>query len=190
MKHLTILLFQFFLFLSCSQNFKNEDWLLFENEDIKFVTITETTNFDIGDFTFKAKWNNKLYFSDNIGYYGGIETLLIFENSKLITTVNSIEDVIALGEIYFEFYDYNFDGNIDFSYPISQGKSQWRKYYLYNKKENSFNNYKDWNYLKIQKINKNVKQILSQPDGTATSGEQTLYQIKENELVKIKTIKF
>jgi len=51
-----------------------------------------------------------------------------------------IEDKIDLGEINFHFYDFNFDGNLDFTIPIN---SSWRKYYLYNPSNNIFKNYKD-----------------------------------------------
>ncbi|MFD0762718.1 hypothetical protein ACFQZW_11555 [Lutibacter aestuarii] len=106
-----------------SQNLSGIDWKLFSDENVESIVVTnETDFFSIDRYNFEMNWNEQLSYSDNIGYYGGIEEMRIYDDNHLITKIVDIEDIVALGEIYFEFYDYNFDGYIDFSYPISQGK--------------------------------------------------------------------
>lgn len=82
-------------------------------------------------------------------------------------------------------------GNLDFSIPLDCGASCYVAYYLYNNpKTEKFQHNKQWDYLRIQKINKTKKQIFTFPDGNARSGEQILYQVEDEKLIKSKTIKF
>lgn len=53
-----------------------------------------------------------------------------------------------------------------------------------------FKHQKEWDYLRIQKFNKTTKQILTTPDGNASSGQQILYRVEDNKLIKLKTIKY
>jgi len=170
---------------SYSQNFNSKDWLLFERENITYHTISKSETFSIDDYTFEIIWGNKVSYTEKLGYYGGISSIKIYKNKALINTFSNIEDTVALGEIHLTFYDYNFDGHLDFTLPIDCGKSCWYKYYLYNPKTNKFQHSKDWDYLRIQKINKEMKLILSQPDGAATESQQKVYQIDEFKLFEL-----
>jgi len=161
---------------SYSQNY----WSLFSDETIISNDVNQSKTFEIDCYKFKVIWNKKLSHSDNIGYYGGIETLTIYNNNKEIQTIKKIEDEIALGTIVFNFYDYNLDGHLDFTIPIN---SNWDGYYIYNPLIDKFEHQKEWDYLKIQKIDKVSKQILSQPDGNAQNDNRKRYQIKDNHLV-------
>jgi hypothetical protein len=175
----------FFLILSNIIVAQKYDWKDFSKEKIIILDITETKLYKIKNFTFNVIWNNKLNFSENIGYYGGIEKLSILKENKELQTINNIEDVIALGNIYISFYDYNFDGYIDFSIPISCGKSCWEDYYIFNPKSNKFEIKESWSYLRIQQIDKKNKMILSQPDGNAFANNRKTYKIKGMEIIEI-----
>lgn len=187
MKKLIIL---FLLFginnLIYSQDDKNSNWQLFSKEKIITTEVTETEIFKIDDLTFDIVWDNKLSHSENIGYYGGIQSLTIYKDNKKLQTINDIEDGIALGTILFDFYDYNLDGHIDFTVPIDCGKICWKKYYLFNPQENKFEHSEDWDYLRIQKIDKINKRILTESDGNAFEVNERLYKINEFEIIEIK----
>ena len=147
------------------------------------LSFTKSEKLSVGDLSFQAIWNSKLSFSDNIGYYGGIAELRIFKNKKHLQTIKNIEDGIALGNINFEVYDYNMDGYLDFTVPIDFGGSCNYAYYLYNPKTTKFEHRKQWDYLRIEKMNKETKQIISQPDGMSDNGKK--YQVEGLQLIKI-----
>lgn len=161
-------------------------WNDFSKEEIVILDIKKTKLYKAKDFTFNVIWNNKLSYSENIGYYGGIEKLSILKENKKLQTINNIEDNVALGYIYFSFYDYNLDGYIDFSFPIDCGKSCREKYYIFNPKSNNFEHKKSWDYLRIQKIDKKNKVILSQPNGNSIENNRKIYKVKGLEIIEIK----
>jgi len=165
---------------------KNKNWQLFSQEKIITIDINKTDNFIVNNLKVVIVWNKQLSYSKNIGYYGGIKSLTIFKNNKPLQTISNIEDNIALGTISINFYDYNLDGYLDFTIPIDCGKICWDKYYIFNPQKNKYENLKDWDYLRIQKINKIKKQILSEPDGNAFTDNRKLYQIKGLELTELK----
>ncbi|MDP3314382.1 hypothetical protein [Lutibacter sp.] len=190
MKKILIILLVFINLISYSQNIKNKEWLVLKDNDLKHFTVTKKTkSFTIDEFRFDVIWDDKLFYSDNIGYYGGIKTLKIFKKNLLINTIEKIEDVIALGEIGISFFDYNMDGYIDFSLPIDSGKVIWSKYYLYDIEQKKYKHIEDWDYIRIQKLNKKTKQFVTILDGNADESEQELYQVSGFELVLLKTIK-
>jgi hypothetical protein len=164
---------------------QKSNWKNFTKEIVTTLNINKSKLYNIKNFTFNVTWNNKLSYSENIGYYGGIKKLIINKGNKQLQIINNIEDAVALGNIYFSFYDYNFDGYIDFSIPIDCGKNCWYKYYIFNPKSNKFEHKKSWNYLRIQKIDKKNKMILSQPDGNAFEDNRKIYQIKGLEINEI-----
>lgn len=168
---------------------KSENWVSIYNEPITIHTVTKSETLNVNEYSFQATWDNKLSYSNNIGYYGGIAELKVFKNKKPIQTIKNIEDGIALGEIQFTFYDYNMDGYIDFTVPIGCGKSCYNAYYLFNPQTEKFEYMKEWAYLKIQEIDKVNKQILTVPDGTAKESESILYQVEGLKLIKLKKIK-
>jgi len=161
-----------------SQSNKKSEWILFSQENVVTISINKTISFKVKNLKFDIVWDNQLSYSENIGYYGGIKSLIIYSNNKLLQTINNIEDNIALGTISFKFYDYNLDGHLDFTVPIDCGKICWDKYYIFNHQTKRYENLKDWDYLRIQKINKIKKQILSEPDGAAIEDNRKLYQIR------------
>lgn len=169
-----------------SQSNKKSTWLLFSQENVVTIDINKTGSFKVNNLKFDVVWDKQLSHSENIGYYGGIKSLTIYENKKLLQTINNIEDNIALGTISIKFYDYNLDGHLDFTVPIDCGKICWDKYYIFNHQTNKYENLKDWDYLRIQKINKIKKQILSEPDGAAFEDNSKLYQIRGLELDKLR----
>jgi len=186
MKYTSLILITLIIQNVFSQNFDSEDWLLFADENVIEVVVSESDFITVNDFRFVFDWDNKLTYSGNIGYYGGIKTMQIYYKDEIINTFSNIEDVIALGEIRMNFYDYNMDGHLDFTIPISEGKTLWRAYYLFNPILNKFENYTDWDYLNIQKINKETKQILSHPDGNAFATNRILYEINGFKIQEIK----
>lgn len=177
-RYLLIALIVLANFLMFSQNLKVKNWVEVLDKDLTHITVTpKIQKFKIDKFVFESTWDSKQNFSNNIGFYGGIKTLKIYKDNKLLNTISKIEDAIALGEIYFEFYDYNFDGYIDFSVPIDSGKGVSRKFYLYNKELNQFKYYKDWDYVRIDEINKSEKQIRSIVPYNANHGTIYRYQV-------------
>lgn len=148
-----------------------------EKEPTTTRTFTKSKAQSINDISLKSIWDDKLSYSENLGYYGGISELKILKNNTLIQTIKNIEDGIGLGEIRFTFYDYNMDGYLDFTIPINCGNSCYDSYYLFNPRTNKFEHSKSWDYLRIDKLNKSEKKILSIPDGIATDTSQSLYKI-------------
>lgn len=170
-----------------SQN--SNGWALFEKEPTTTLSFTKSETQNIKDISLKAIWDDKLSYSANIGYYGGISELQIFKNKKHIQTIKKLEDGIALGYINITFYDYNMDGYLDFTIPIDCGKSCYESYYLFNPKTNKFEHSKSWDYVRIDKLNKSKKQILSIPDGNAGNTSHYLYKVDGKQLIKVKSIK-
>lgn len=190
MNNIKLFFFSLFLFLFCFMpNVRAQNdihWSLMKNEPTTQLVFTSSTTKHVKDYTFKVKWDDKLSYSKNLGHYGGIAELKIYKNNQYLQRIQNIEDGIALGEIRFTFYDYNMDGHIDFTVPITCGKSCYDAYYLYNPQTEKFEHQKDWDYLRIQKLDKKNKQILSQPQGTARNIEQKLYKVEGDNLQIIK----
>ncbi|MDE0536943.1 hypothetical protein, partial [Tenacibaculum sp. L6] len=111
-----------------------------------YKSVRSDTSFVVSGFKFIINWDSKLTYSENIGYYGGIKHLKIYKNQKLINKFSNIEDVTGLDEIIFRFYDYNNDGYMDFTVPLSSGKSIWLKYYFFDSKTTQFYHDKNWDY--------------------------------------------
>lgn len=179
-----IYLFLFFITFSYFSFSQNENWQLFSNENIQYIEINKSGSYKLAELNFKVIWDNKLSHSENIGYYGGIKKLTVYKNGKEIQTFDTIEDNVALGSINFNFYDYNLDGFMDFNIPIDCGKICWKKYYLFNPESNKFEHIKDWDYLRIQKIDKKNKLIMTEPDGMIDN--RKIFKIIQNKLVEIK----
>lgn len=168
---------------------KSEYWVLMDKETITTLSLSKSETLSVNEFSFQATWDNKLSYSENLGYYGGISELQVFKNNKPIQMIKNIEDGIGLGEMSFTFYDYNMDGYTDFKIPIDCGKSCYDAYYLFNPQTEKFEHQQEWDYLRIQKLNKITKQILSVPTSEALQTSQILYQVNERKLIKLKTIK-
>lgn len=168
---------------------KTSTWVSMENEPTTTLSFTKSETQSVNDISLKAIWDDKLSYSANIGYYGGISELHIFKNKKQIQTIKKIEDGIALGYIHITFYDYNMDGYLDFTIPIDCGKSCYDYYYIFNPKTNKFEHSKSWDYVRIDKLNKSKKQILSIPDGNAGDTSHYLYKVDGKQLIKVKSIK-
>ena len=100
--------------------------------------------------------------------------MIINKDNREIQVIENLEDNVALGTIYLNFYDYNLDGYLDFTLPIN---SRWLMYYIFNPQTNLFEHLEDWDYLRIQKIDKKNKLILSEPDGNAMEDNRKIYKI-------------
>ena len=174
----TILLIPLFLYPQKNKN----NWLLFSDESIETIEISKSDVFKIKNLKFEIVWDSKLSYSENIGYYGGIKKLTIYEGNKKIQVKNNIEDNIALGTIYFNFYNYNLDGFLDFTLPIN---SRWLMYFIYNPQTTQFEHLEDWDYLRIQKIDKKNKMILSEPDGNVYEENRKTYKIDGLKIIEI-----
>ncbi|MDC9721147.1 MAG: hypothetical protein PSN34_00055 [Urechidicola sp.] len=157
----------------------------FDNENISSFSIEKTMKFTIENYTFSIYWDEKLSHSENIGYYGGIKSMTISKDGKTLNELYEIEDKIALGEINLMFYDYNFDGYIDFTIPLNCGKICWKEYYLFNPKSNQFEHKKEWDYLRIRQIDKINKWIKSESSGNTVTDNSKLYKVKGLELIEI-----
>mgnify|MGYP000114916569 CR=1 FL=1 len=171
-----------YTFISSFVIFSQNTWQEYSKEKKILIDIHKTSIHKIQNFTLDIIWDTELSYSENIGYYGGIKKLTIYKGNKVIQVINNIEDNIALGNILFNFYDYNLDGHIDFTLPIN---SRWLTYYIFNQQTNKFEHKKEWDYLRIQKIDKKNKRILTIPDGNAYESNRKTYQIRGMNLIKI-----
>jgi len=180
------------LFLSSNihaQESKSTDWFFLKSVTTLKFTKTNTTH-KIDDFLFEAIWDEKLRKINDEKYSSGISELKIFRNGNLIQTIENIKDKIGLGYIHFAFYDYNMDGHLDFTVPLNCGKSCYYHYYLFNPTTNNFEYQEQWDYLKVFKLNKVSKQILSVPEGTASEGTQKRYKVEGFKLIEVETIHY
>jgi len=155
-----------------------------DNNSFTTLTFTKSETLTVADLSFQAIWDDELSYSSNIGHYGGIEELRVFKNKKHLQTIKNIEDGIALGDIKLDVHDYNMDGYLDFKVPISCGRSCNYSYYLYNPQTKKFEHRKEWDYLRIQKMDREKKQITSQPDGMEDN--RKTYQVEGLKLIEIK----
>lgn len=169
-----------FLILTTNFAFSQEEWVDFSKEKI----ITKSIKFKINNLEFDVIWDDKLIPNENLGHLGGIKKLSISDNNKIIDNHVDIIDNVGLQYVIINFYDYNFDGFIDFSIQDECDKNCYYKYYLYDKTQKKFIYQKSWDYLRIQKVNKTKKLIRTQPDGMIDNRE--LYKVEKNELIKLK----
>lgn len=171
-------------FNSNAQNSTAKDWALFQTESPQNLTFSKSVSKTLGNLTFAIIWDKKLSHSNNIGYYGGIAELDIYCGGEKLQTIHKIEDGIGLGEISFTFYDYNLDGYIDFTIPIDCGRTCFSMYYLYHPELQKFIHQPEWDYLRIQQINKKTKEIITQPTGNYKDA-QTHFKIKGYQLISL-----
>jgi len=183
------ILVTFFILMLHSQEAKETGWVYLEDDMPTYLKFTtnRTAN-SINGFMFKAVWKDDLNLPAEEYPYGGISELHIYKDQKRIQTIKNIVDYIALGYINLKFFDFNMDGYLDFTVPISCGKSCYDKYYLYHPKTKMLTHQKEWDYLRIGDFNKAKKQIRSIPDGNAVETKHYLYQVDGHRLIKIKTI--
>ncbi|MGM0934609.1 MAG: XAC2610-related protein [Bacteroidota bacterium] len=173
-------LFSLVLLISLTSTYsQNPDWELFSEEDIHTLEVNKSGIYKLGNIALDVVWDDKLSYSENIGYYGGIKSLKIFKENQRIQELKNLEDHIALGSFNFNFYDYNLDGYLDFTIPIN---SRWKAYYIFNPHIGKFEPREDWDYLRIQKIDKKAKLILSQPDGMEDN--RKIYRIEGLKLIE------
>jgi len=171
-----------------AQESEATNWVYMAKEKTTTLEFTKSETLSVDKFSFKAIWSKELNLPDIEYPYGGISELNIYKGKTHVQTITNIVDGIDLGYIDIKFYDYNMDGYLDFSIPINCGKLCYSAYYLFNPKAEKFEHSKDWDYLRIQKLDKGKKRILSMPEGTARSGKKMLYQVKGLQIQKIKTI--
>lgn len=165
--------------------FLNAQLLDLKDKDIVFKSVNKSQIFKVNNFKFIVTWDKKLSYSSNLkSHYGGVKELQIYREGKCINSFKNLEDPTALDRIVFRFYDYNLDGFIDFAIPIDSGNTTWLKYYLYDSKTKTYNHKKEWDYLRIQKIDKTNKHILTQPDRNVYDRE--LFKIEGVKLIEIK----
>jgi hypothetical protein len=169
-----------------AQEYNSTNWIEFTDEYVQtFIASKSQLSFQIDCFSFEIIWDDKLVLDEVCNtFMGGITKLEIYKDGHLINTIEDMIDIIGLGEIYFDFYDFNMDGHLDFRYPISMGKSRWDRYFLFNSSKNQFQYRSKWEGLRIQKVNKKDKLILSQPDGIVDN--RKIFAVKGNRLIVVK----
>lgn len=162
---------------------QENNWQEFSEEKIITVNINKTGIYKAQNYSLDVVWDENLSYSENIGYYGGIKKMIINKDNREIQVIENLEDNVALGTIYLNFYDYNLDGYLDFTLPIN---SRWLMYYIFNPQTNLFEHLEDWDYLRIQKIDKKNKLILSEPDGNAMEDNRKIYKINGLNIIENK----
>lgn len=172
-----------------SQESKESGWVNLEDDMTVTLKFTNTDiSKSINGFTFKAVWQEALDLPNEEYAYDGISELHVYKGQTHIQTIKNIVDYIALGYVHLTFFDYNMDGYLDFTVPISCGGSCYDKYYLFNPKTKMFTHQKEWDYLRVWKFNKATKQIRSVPDGNALDAKHFLYKVDGLKLIEVKTI--
>ena len=182
---LIYILSSFALIISCKKN-DAEHWISFENENVQILMISKSDTLILENLRFEVTWDKQLIPNKKLGYLGGIKRMGIYKNDSLVNTFENIEDAVGLGEINITFYDFNMDGELDFSLPIDMGKNRWNEYFIYNSEMNKFRHQTSWDYLRLQKINPNKKWILSQPDGF---DPRKIYFVSGDTLIYLKDMK-
>lgn len=162
---------------------QENNWQEFSEEKIITVNINKTGIYKAQNYSLDVVWGENLSYSENIGYYGGIKKMIFYKDNREIQVIENLEDNVALGTIYLNFYDYNLDGYLDFTLPIN---SRWLMYYIFNPQTNQFEHLEDWDYLRIQKIDKKNKLILSEPDGNAMGNNRKIYKINGLNIIENK----
>lgn len=183
-----LLIMLFIISCTLAQNKEDDNWFLYDGNNTQVLNITGSGSFEIDEYCIQVIWDKKLSHSDNLGYYGGIAEIAIYKGDQTIFSGNNIEDGIALGSINLTFYDYNLDGHLDFKIPIDCGKRCYDNYYLFDPVRNVFLHASDWDSLRIQKLNKVKKQIISQPEGNAMDTIKKLYQINGLDLTELNKV--
>jgi hypothetical protein len=151
--------------------------------NLPYLTFTKTEKLKYKHLTFDVKWNPKLSYSDNLKrHYGGIGLMNIYYKNQLLQSIKNIEDGVALGDIYMWLFDFNIDGYLDFSIRSHCGGTCYDNYYIYNPAIKKFEHLKEWDGLRIARINQKTKQILGNTDGTSGYGIQILYKLVNNKL--------
>lgn len=162
---------------------QENNWQEFSEEKIITVNINKTGIYKAQNYSLDVVWGENLSYSENIGYYGGIKKMIFNKDNREIQVIENLEDNVALGTIYLNFYDYNLDGYLDFTLPIN---SRCLMYYIFNPQTNQFEHLEDWDYLRIQKIDKKNKLILSEPDGNAMGNNRKIYKINGLNIIENK----
>ncbi|MDD7913193.1 XAC2610-related protein [Polaribacter ponticola] len=177
--------FYFFLLLT-SASYSQDGWTNFADENEINIKITENTKkFKVNYLEFVSVWDSKMTPNEKYEYLGGIKNLKIYFKNKQIDEHVNLPDNIGLGYVLMRFYDYNFDGFLDFTVQVDCGGSCYSSYYLYDEKLKKFVYQKEWN-ISIQKINKKEKLILTQPEGMVD--DRSLFRVNDDKLIKIKRI--
>ena len=173
----------YFLLLITSTTYSQGGWVDFVDENEINIKIDKNTkSFKVIDLNFVSSWNSKMTPNEKYGHLGGVKTLKIYYKNKQIDEHVSLPDNIGLGYVIMRFYDYNFDGFLDFTVQVDCGGSCYSDYYLYCIKKRKFIYRKDWD-IRIQKINKKEKLILTQPDGNIDN--KKLFKVKNDSLIII-----
>ncbi len=152
------------------------------------ISITnETKSFIVEGFNFIVTWSDSLVFSKAYErFIPGIKKLVITKGKKVIQIFKNIPDEDAVGLIRFAAYDYNFDGNIDFTLPLgTSGKSNYFKYYLFDPNKNEFEYVSSWDYVRFGDINPNEKLVRTVVEGTCCSVDWKIYKVNNTELTEI-----
>ena len=160
-------------------------------EPLKQITITkETKEINLDSIIFKVNWIEKYEYNTNLKkHIGGINELKIYKGKELLQTIDSIKDEDALGEIHIRFFDFNFDGYLDFILPLGTcGKNCNYKYFLYSPSDKKYINSIDWNNVRVQAVNRQKKLIRTVLEGNGVTGEFYIMQPEGLNLLEIKKI--
>lgn len=153
-----------------------------------FIRVKKSGEYKISEhYKVKVDWDDRLsHDPGNLGYYGGIKKLTIYQDGRVIDVIHNIEDGLAFGEIEISFADYNKDGYLDITVPRGSGKSVWYNYYIFNPKTNSWEKRKDWNSIVIHEWIDKEKQIFTtRPDGTAFYGDYLMGKMVDGALIPL-----
>jgi hypothetical protein len=161
------------------------NWITIADE-ILYLNISETGIYEIGDIRFEILWEKEMEPNQNLGYLGGITDLKIFKEGAQVNCFENLVDPVGLGEINFEFFDFNLDGHLDFRFPIAVGQSRWDQYFIYSERNSRFEHLPSWDYLKIHKVNKLDKLIITHSDGYKS---RELFEVKGDSLVFVRELR-
>ena len=140
---------------------------------------------NIGPYTFTGYWNSNLPHK-NDAYTGGLDSLVVQHKNGAKQTLTGLEDAILLDRIYFELFEYNMDGYLDLSYPLSSGRSQWPQYMLYHPNTKHFELDTTWNYVRYLRYAKAYQVFQTTPDSGGLHTYYDYYRVADGQLELIK----
>ena len=147
-------------------------------------------SFNMDEYTFTVVWGKDPEVAikmENYTYEGQILKMEVFKNNKRIQVLYNLENADGFEKMYINFHDYNFDGYLDFAIKsgVRSGKFVHESFYLFQPKQQQFKYIPDWDWIKIDIVNKKKKLLKTFMDGNCCEGDIYTYKVNKNSLVEV-----
>ncbi len=145
--------------------------------------------FEIGAVKYISYWSK--YISPNLDRIYKMDSLQFFSNGIFINTLNDFEELETIDFYLFDFYDYDMDEKLDFrvmSLSRTTFKGEYYDYYFYDSEQMKMVHDKNWDWIKIDSIDRGNKKILTTFEGNDCKGSQKEYNVIARKLELIREI--